>query len=90
MIHISGVAIPTPVMKDIFSTTADIGKMLSKGKVDVGRLVEDLVPLGLTAAGVAIPAAGIAITAVVLMVEYSKPPTPEDQQRMWDRSQGVP
>jgi hypothetical protein len=64
--------------------------MLSNGKADVGRLVEDFVPMGLTAAGITIPAAGIAVAAVVLMVKDSKPPTPADRQRMWDRAQGVP
>ena len=90
MLHISGVAIPTPLMKDVLSATADVGKMLSNGKVDVGRVVEDFVPMGLTAAGITIPAAGIAVAAVVLMVKYSKPPTPADQQRIWDRAQGNP
>ena len=90
MIHVSGVAVPTQVTKDVLSATADVGKMLSKGKVDYGRLVEDFVPMGLTAAGFTIPGIGIAVTAVVLMVKYSKPPTRVEQQRMWDRSQGVP
>jgi hypothetical protein len=90
MIHISGVAIPTPLMKDVFSATADVGKMMSNGKIDYGQLVKDIVPMGLTAAGIAIPGAGIAVAAVVLMVTYSKPPTKADQQRMWDRAQGVP
>lgn len=90
MLHISGVAVPTPLMKDVLSATADVGKMLSNRKVDYGRLVEDIVPMGLTAAGIAIPGVGIAVAAVVLMVKYSKPPTRVEQQRMWDRAQGVP
>lgn len=88
ILHISGVAVPTKTVKDVASAASDIGEMIAKQKVDPGRLVEDFVPIGLTAAGITVPAVGIGIAAVVLMIKYSKPPTAADQQRMWDRAQG--
>jgi hypothetical protein len=89
MLHIGGAAIPS---KDAFNVLEDFSTSIVKRESipkAIERLGPDIIPILLTVSGTAIPYAGVAITAVVLMMKYAKPPTPQDQQRMWDQAQGI-
>lgn len=89
VLHVGGTALP---MKNVFEALGDLGTGILKHKspqeisLEIGQ---DLAPIALTAAGISIPYAGFAIAGVALMIKFSKPPTPEDQQRMWDQATGA-
>jgi hypothetical protein len=79
-------------MKNVLEALNDLGTGIAKHETKEQislRIGQDLAPLLLTAAGLTIPYVGVAIAGVVIMIKYSKPPTPADQQRMWDHAQGV-
>jgi hypothetical protein len=89
MLSVGGTALPT---KDVISVLEDVATIVAKHEPlpqAIERLAPDIIPILLAVSGTAIPYAGFAVAGVVLMVKYSKPPTREDQQRMWDQAQGL-
>jgi hypothetical protein len=88
VLNIGGAALPT---KNVIGLIDDIATSAVKHEPlpkALQRAIPDLVPLALTATGTAIPYVGVGIVVVGLVIKYSKPPTAEDQQRMWDQAQG--
>jgi hypothetical protein len=88
-LSIAGTALPT---KDVVNVLEDVATIVVKHEPfpkALERLAPDIIPILLEVSGTAIPYVGFAVAGVVLMIKYSKPPTQEDQQRMWDQAQGL-
>lgn len=90
IIHIAGVAVPAKAFKDLPSATIDMIGASKRGELTPLRAAKDLLPIVFSVAGVTSPIAGAAIGFGIFIYTHSKPPTPEDQQRMWDKAQGIP
>ena len=90
VIHIGGATLPVKAIPDLLQ---DVGTSIAKKETPEQAALPigpNLVPILLTASNIAIPYAGLAVTVIIFALAHSKPPTRADQQRMWDRAQGVP
>jgi hypothetical protein len=90
VIHIGGATLPVKAIPDLLQdVVASISKRETPEQAAL-RIAPNIVPILLTATNIVIPYAGLAVTVVIFALAHSKPPTPADQQRMWDRAQGIP
>ena len=90
VIHIAGTTLPVKAIPDLLQdAVTSISKRETPEQAAL-RIGPNLVPILLTASNIAIPYAGLAVTVIIFALAHSKPPTRADQQRMWDRAQGVP
>jgi hypothetical protein len=84
VIHIAGVGVPLSVFGGLPKLGVDIIEHAAPGKT-----IEDLMPVIEAVSDVFLPGSGIAEAILFFVVTHAKPPTPEDQQRMWDQAQGI-
>lgn len=86
VLNIAGVVIPVDALKEAPRLVIDLAHHAPAQTI--GR---DTLPIAeaVATALIPIPCLGLAEQIVTFMVTHGKPPTPEEQQRMWDRAQGI-
>lgn len=82
--HIAGTPVPLAAFKSLPQVIVDIIE-----KAPPGKTITDLMPTIEAVSDAFYPGSGIAEAVLFYMVTHAKPPTPEDQQRMWDQAQGI-
>lgn len=83
-LHIAGATVPLSTFRGVPKVAVDL-----IGKAPPKQTIKDAIPVVEAISDVFVPGAGIAIAVVFFAIEHSKPPTAEDQQRMWDQAQGI-
>lgn len=83
-INIAGTAVPLAAFKGLPQAIVDVVERAPPEKT-----IKDLLPVIEGVASAFVPGSGIAIAVIVFAIEHQKPPTPQDQQRMWDQAQGI-
>lgn len=84
VLHIAGTDVPLEAFKGVPRVLEDIAL-----KAPPEKLLKDLQPVIVQVTAAVNPVAGLAVAGFFFLLAHSKPPTPEEQQRMWDQAQGV-
>lgn len=91
-IHIAGVAMPIDTFKGLPNIVGDL--MVSAVKHENPhqtfiRALPDIGSVVISISNVLVPGSGIVEVGLIFLIKNSKPPTQQEQQRMWDQAQGI-
>ena len=84
VLNVGGLNIPSAAISDLSNPLADI--IEHRG---AARTIQDLLPLLETLSDFYLPGSGTVESVVIYGIARARPPTKQEQQRMWDRAEGI-
>lgn len=83
VLNVGGLNVPADAINDLSAPLTDIIEHR-----DAAAIIIDLLPIAETVSDFYFPGSGFAESLVVYAAVHARPPTKQEQQRMWDRAQG--